>query len=997
MEEFERASGFPKVIEKWQLVQRTVQHFWKRWAAEYIANLQNRTKWKGKQPNLQMNDLVLIRDDNAPPLKWKLGRVIELHPGHDGFIRVVTIRTGNGIYKRSVVKLCKLPVNEDEVKLPTVKLPIFDGRTEEWKRFYETFQSLIHANEVIPNIQKFQYLVTSLSGNAAKIIESIELTDANYSVAWELLKKRFDDPRAIKKKHIQCLFAMPKIEKESALAIRSLVDYTQKHLRVLKSMQMPTDAWGELIIHMMESKLDTKTLRAWEQSGKANDASFDKLTDFLEERSQMLERLEARSKEKPSAHKKEDDKTKSKTHSKDGAIALANSTDSGKCYLCHGEHCLYQCGKFLSYPIDERIKEARRLKLCMNCLRNDHFVKTCKMGSCRKCAGRHNTLCHRDTTNEKKNDDENKKQESKDADPKASSSVAVHHAVNMEKKHVLLATAIVNAVHRNGSVVPIRILLDGASEVHFITHAACNKLGVKRNRESEIVTGISEIESSVTQCCNVVLKSRFSSACANIRGLVVPKITKSLPCSDIDYNALNIPKNLKLADPEFYKKGPIDLLVGAEYFYDWILTGKIECGNDRPILQNTELGWVAAGRIASELIVNSPYSRNTVSAMACTSEQCENLSKDLNKFWEMESYQLDETRPSMEAQECEKFFENTTTRNEDGKFIVRLPFSDDPKALGESREIAIKRLLQLERRFERDKKLHESYTAFMQDYLNSGHMSLVKETENKTDHAIVYLPHHSVIKESSSSTKLRTVFNASSKTSSGKSLNDILMTGPAIQGNLTDILLRYRMYKVALTGDIKQMYRQIIVHENDRDCQRILWRFSTSEPIQEFRLNTVTYGETSSAYLALRCIRVLAKESEHEFPLVSRMLSEQTYVDDILAGADSPDEAALLQEQITTTLKTGGFETHKWCSNNKEVLAKIPHKSREEKHRHMDTSETIKTLGLIWNPDNDQFQFHSDKKILIFVSLQQEFQLKEQLGCGKYAGEAFLIVWPWSP
>ncbi|KYN20004.1 hypothetical protein ALC57_07645, partial [Trachymyrmex cornetzi] len=114
MEEFERASGFPKVIEKWQLVQRTVQHFWKRWAAEYIANLQNRTKWKGKQPNLQMNDLVLIRDDNAPPLKWKLGRVIELHPGHDGFIRVVTIRTGNGIYKRSVVKLCKLPVNEDE-------------------------------------------------------------------------------------------------------------------------------------------------------------------------------------------------------------------------------------------------------------------------------------------------------------------------------------------------------------------------------------------------------------------------------------------------------------------------------------------------------------------------------------------------------------------------------------------------------------------------------------------------------------------------------------------------------------------------------------------------------------------------------------------------------------------------------------------------------------------------------------------------------------------
>jgi len=131
---------------------------------------------------------------------------------------------------------------ESSVKLPVVKLLTFDGRTKEWKRFSETFQSMIHSNENIPNIQKFQYLITSLSGNAAKIIKSIELTDQNYVIAWEMLKQRFDDPRAIKKKHIPCLFMMPRIEKKSAAAIRSSVDYALKYLRVFKSMNLPTDS-----------------------------------------------------------------------------------------------------------------------------------------------------------------------------------------------------------------------------------------------------------------------------------------------------------------------------------------------------------------------------------------------------------------------------------------------------------------------------------------------------------------------------------------------------------------------------------------------------------------------------------------------------------------------------------------------------------------------------------------------------------------------------------
>ncbi|XP_011858374.1 PREDICTED: uncharacterized protein LOC105555930 [Vollenhovia emeryi] len=100
-------------LDRWQMIQRVFQDFWKRWAAEYLNNLQGRSKWRIAKENLKVNDLVIIREENLPPLKWKLGRVIELHPGSDGLVRVATVRTSGNNVKRSIVKLCKLPLASD--------------------------------------------------------------------------------------------------------------------------------------------------------------------------------------------------------------------------------------------------------------------------------------------------------------------------------------------------------------------------------------------------------------------------------------------------------------------------------------------------------------------------------------------------------------------------------------------------------------------------------------------------------------------------------------------------------------------------------------------------------------------------------------------------------------------------------------------------------------------------------------------------------------------
>lgn len=238
----------------------------------------------------------------------------------------------------------------------------------------------------------------------------------------------------------------------------------------------------------------------------------------------MLERIEARVKQRDVMKGNDDDKQhpkhRNQTRSAGGekSSTLAASIDTGKCYLCQGGHWLYHCDKFLAMPIEERFKEVQRLRLCLNCLRNDHFAKTCRMGSCKECTGRHNTLLHRPVRNKESTKEEgNIEASGSKASSSSTNNVTVHHVSERPKKqYILMATAIVDAIRSNGTNATIRILLDSASEANFITQATCNKLGVKRNRTSEVVTGLNAMESQICQSCDIVIKSRQSSYQANV-------------------------------------------------------------------------------------------------------------------------------------------------------------------------------------------------------------------------------------------------------------------------------------------------------------------------------------------------------------------------------------------------------------------------------------------------------------------------------------------------
>ncbi|GFT01585.1 uncharacterized protein LOC103569155 [Trichonephila clavipes] len=233
-----------------------------------------------------------------------------------------------------------------------------------------------------------------------------------------------------------------------------------------------------------------------------------------------------------------------------------------------------------------------------------------------------------------------------------------------------------------------------------------------------------------------------------------------------------------------------------------------------------------------------------------------------DKFWQLE--ELGETKPfTNEEIAYENHFKRTHTRDSTGRFVVNFPFRDSSDELGSSRDTAVHRLQRIERRFSKNKSLSSQYHEFMNDYLKLGHMALIPENEiDVPASSSFYLPHHPVPNKNGD--KFRVVFDGSAKSSSGISLNDKLMVGPQLQTDLTTILLRFRTQKIAITADIEKMYRQITLQ--DSDFQRIVWRNSPFEPIQDFRLTRIAYGTASAPYLAIKCLQQLALNEANNCP-----------------------------------------------------------------------------------------------------------------------------------
>ncbi|CAK9801654.1 hypothetical protein ANTPLA_LOCUS2889 [Anthophora plagiata] len=249
------------------------------------------------------------------------------------------------------------------------------------------------------------------------------------------------------------------------------------------------------------------------------------------------------------------------------------------------------------------------------------------------------------------------------------------------------------------------------------------------------------------------IRSNNSNYHRKLTFLVIPHISSLIPEQPIDRTRLNIPKNIRLADPTFHRPAPIDVLLNAGITLSLLSVGQINLtfhnGSDL-YLQKTQLGWV----IGRSTTVSPPI-------RSITHHVTSDTQTDLSRFWEMEEIPHRQ-HLSESDRKCEDHFKQNTTCDDNGRYTVALLFNEKITTLGESRSQAIKRLFSLERKLHRDPDLRAKYHAVMQEYLDLGHMPEIEADPPTTDGC--YLPHHGVLKNTSHTTKLRVVFDGSART-----------------------------------------------------------------------------------------------------------------------------------------------------------------------------------------------------------------------------------------
>ncbi|XP_031329398.1 uncharacterized protein LOC116160346 [Photinus pyralis] len=811
--------------------------------------------------------------------------------------------------------------SSSKIKLPIIKIPIFRTGYENWTAFHDLFQKLIHSNDALSSTEKMHYLKSHVDGEAARLIQHLHISERNYETAWDIITKRYHNTRLITSKLLDKILDFPVSHKEDAHQVRMLHDTIHECREGINNIGHDTTSWGPIITKLISRKWDTETNRIFEQSLKnpTETPALEEVMEFMKSRFQSLEALAMKRGDQPPSSYKPN--------------WVGNKQPN--CTYCKEQHQIEMCPKFGKLSVAERIKIVKEQQLCFKCIRHSCNTKCYSLKNCSTCRYPHHSLLH---------------QTSRTA-PATRGSQAMSHAstaakemeIKKEDQQVLLATAIVQAQDILGQRHLLRALVDPGSQASFITEQAAQQLMVPRQKTRAMVSGLGEGSPTNARAKGTVhLHPRQSSKYTLTTDLIVlPKITGMLPMKSMEFD-LEPWQTKILADPTLNITGPIHVLLGAQDYAKIILNGVTKTASAL-LGQQTELEWIVSDQVMYPEKKGTP-----VIGMVSTMEEERNLSK----YWEMEEVEVS-SRSKEEDIQCENHYMATTTRGRDGRYTVRIPFKEAPTMVNSSRSLAVARLHQLEKKLEKEHRVREQYKAFLQEYIDLGHMKLVPPKGEGR----YYIPHQPVIKEASATTKLRVVFDASATTRSRKSLNQTMHVGPRLQEELADILVRWRKHPVAFTADIQKMYRQINIHEDDQPLQTILWRFNQHQPIQEYQLTTVTYGTTAAPYLATRTLQQLAKDEEKEYPNASRVALTDFYVDDVLTGAQTIEEANQLQQELTAMLDKRGFKLHKWSTNKLQMLQSILDELRDPSVSQFKDEEMKKSLGILWIPHQDVFTF----------------------------------------
>ncbi|XP_011404369.1 PREDICTED: uncharacterized protein LOC100631573 [Amphimedon queenslandica] len=343
----------------------------------------------------------------------------------------------------------------------------------------------------------------------------------------------------------------------------------------------------------------------------------------------------------------------------------------------------------------------------------------------------------------------------------------------------------------------LRLVFNSGSHRSYITEEVCHKLSLRILGKKDLVIATFGNTGKRRQSCKIaqaVLETNDGNTLV-LNLMVFPLICEPLVGVSLrdcirGYDHL---KDLDLADPG--TNGDViklDILIGLDYYWD-IVSGEVLRGDSGPTATYLSLGWLLSGPVASDSTTLVTY---------------------LQKFWEIESLGICEKESTL----YDQFKKNVTF---DGtRYEVTLPWREDVSSIPDNYQLSLKRLNGLLRRLRKNPTLLEKHNKAIVTQLDSGIVEVV-ENPTRTDIERVHnLPHHCVVRGDKETTKLRIVYDASTR-STGPSLNECLYVEPKFNQIIMELLVKFRVHKCAFIADIEKAFLMISVGKQDRDVLKL--------------------------------------------------------------------------------------------------------------------------------------------------------------------------------
>ncbi|XP_068154970.1 uncharacterized protein [Drosophila tropicalis] len=422
--------------------------------------------------------------------------------------------------------------------------------------------------------------------------------------------------------------------------------------------------------------------------------------------------------------------------------------------------------------------------------------------------------------------------------------------------------------------------------------------------------------------------------------------TLDLPVQSIDIRALakEFPHLAGLPIASYTNARP-SILIGTN---NWNLAVPLKIKEGawhQPIASKTRLGW------ALQSSTRSRATRANVSVHMCG---CRDADAKLHEIIK-QAFSLDATtaKPLSSPEETQAFTRLESTASlKNGRYEVGLMWKDPEVSLPDSYANALKRLKCLQKQFSRQPQLKEQITKQIENLVEKGYARMLTPEEIAAPNRRTwYLPTF-ITKNPNKPEKVRLVWEAAAQ-SGGKALNDYIWSGPDLLNSLFDLLLSFRVGRVAICGDIAEMFHQIPVKPADTHAQRFLWFDSKSERQEPnvYVMEALTFGINCAPFIRDKN----ADRFCQQYPQAAQAVKDYHYVDDFIYSGDDYVEVGNIATQVRDIHAAGGFHIRNWSSNSKEVLRIL--KSDSLLPEAVEITATEKVLGLYWVPNSDVFTF----------------------------------------